>query len=113
MEMNRIHNGHRPPLCGECTFFDREDADDHGTCRITGCMQRCSSDCHFAGHRPSLRQSERLLHYIQKWRRGNQGSEKMPSPFLQGVAMDEAIHRMREFRALLMRGYLQTWGTAF
>lgn len=92
----KIHNRHRPPYCGECPYFLYEGLDGFGICDIQKQTANCSFVCDFTDRPPTPKETERLLHHYQKYRRGTK--PKAPSPFLIGVAIDEAIRIIRKLR---------------
>ena len=79
------------PLCGECPFFKHEDIDGYGICNADDMKKRCSDKCNVCN---SLKSTERILDYFQKWRRGD--NIKMPHPYVVGIAIDWAIKVLRE-----------------
>lgn len=86
----------RPCKCGECSFFSHEDIDGRGYCRITERWPECSEECTFAKLWMTTKQSERVLHYLQKWRKGGRG--RQPHPYVIGKAIDSALHILRRSR---------------
>ncbi len=92
----KIHNHHQPPCCGECPCFLYECLDGLGICDIQKQTTNCSFVCDFADRPPTPKETGRLLHHYQKYRRGTKPNA--PSPFLIGVAIDEAIRIIRKLR---------------
>lgn len=86
----------RPCKCGECSFFTHEDIDGYGYCRIAECWMKCDNECSFAKSWMMPKQSERVLHYFQKWRRGCKG--RQPHPYIIGKAIDSTLRILRRGR---------------
>lgn len=92
----KTHNHPRPPYCGECPYFLYECLDGFGICDIQKRTVNCSFVCDFADRAPTQKETERLLHNYQKYRRGTK--QNAPSQFLIGAAIDEAIIIIRKLR---------------
>lgn len=84
--------------CGECPFFKYEDTDGIGLCSIKNKNKYCGDTCGYLTFDwdMSNRETEKILHYSQKWRRG--GNIKMLNPRLFGLAIDGAIRELRRIR---------------
>lgn len=81
--------------CGECPFFKNENTYGYGICDISGTVEHCSLECSFEEYdKVTNRQSVKVLHHAQKWRRG--AKIGMPPPALLGLAMDTAIRVLRQ-----------------
>ena len=81
--------------CGECTFFKWEDTDGYGICDIIGIESNCSLVCAFDKQGELTdRQAVKVLHHVQKWRRG--AKIGMPPPALLGLAIDTGIRVLRQ-----------------
>lgn len=81
------------PLCEQCIFFEYEDAAGNGYCNIKYREQRCSDRCEVTRENLTTRETIRILHTFQKWRRGHKGP--MPHPYVIGQAIDKAIKELR------------------
>lgn len=79
-------------ICGKCPFFLYEDANGNGVCDITS--RGCHLDYLCAVQSLNVRQTIKVLHVTQKWRRGYK--IKMPIPRIIGLAIDKAIHELRK-----------------
>lgn len=79
-------------ICGKCPFFLYEDANGNGVCDITS--RGCHLDYLCAVQSLNVRQTIKVLHVTQKWRRGCK--IKMPIPRIIGLAIDKAIHELRK-----------------
>ena len=81
--------------CGECPFFKYEDTDGYGICDISGSKSNCSNVCAYdMCHKLTNKQTVKVLHHAQKWRRG--AKIGMPPPALLGLAIDKAIRVLRQ-----------------
>ena len=74
-------------------MFLNEDDLENGYCDIAKEHFNCACMCEFAYRYPTLKETGRLLHHLQKYRRGK--IPKGPSPFLVGLAIDESIKMIR------------------
>lgn len=81
--------------CGECPFFKNEDIDGYGHCNIGKREGHCSDLCYFTSIM-SRKETLRLLHYCQKWRRG--AKITMPPSTLFGWAIDNAMRIIRNLK---------------
>lgn len=82
--------------CGECPFFKNEDVDGYGHCDIGKREHHCGDLCRYFTYIMSKKETLRLLHYCQKWRRG--AKIEMPPPALFGLAIDNAMRIIRNFK---------------
>ena len=81
--------------CGECPFFKYEDTDGYGLCDISGLEENCSNVCAYDRcHKLTNKQTVKVLHHTQKWRRG--AKIGMPPPALLGLAIDTGIRVLRQ-----------------
>ena len=81
--------------CGECPFFKWEDTYGYGICDIIGSKSICSLVCAFdKQEKLTNKQSVKVLHHTQKWRRG--AKIGMPPPSLLGLAIDTGIRVLRQ-----------------
>lgn len=81
--------------CANCPFFLYEDTDGLGICHITDQVTKCDEACHLKPqHGLTPRQTLRILHHHQKWRRG--AKIKIAPPYVVGIAIDQAIRIVRE-----------------
>ena len=81
--------------CGGCVFFKDESIYGDGICELSSCFSLCDDVCKFNKENISVRNSIKILHKLQKYRRGSVGIDKCPSPYLIGIAIDKAINVLR------------------
>ena len=81
------------PYCGECIFFKYEDTDGYGCCDVTRREQRCDDKCVLNHMIMTPKETEKVLHHYQKYRRG--GKHLLPHPYVIGQAIDSAIRQLR------------------
>lgn len=81
--------------CSNCPYFKCEKINGSGSCTITNEHAHSDELCAICTCAVELtpKKLAKLLHHIQKWRRG--GNIKMPSPILVGVAIDNSIRLAR------------------
>lgn len=82
--------------CGECPFFKNEDVDGYGHCDIGKREHHCGDLCRYFTYIMSKKETLRLLHYCQKWRRG--AKITMPPSTLFGWAIDNAMRIIRNLK---------------
>lgn len=82
--------------CGECPYFKNEDINGYGYCDIVKREHHCGDLCRYYTFIMSRKETLRLLHYCQKWRRG--ANIKMPPPTLFGLAIDNAMRIIRNLK---------------
>ena len=82
--------------CGECPFFKNEDTEGYGHCNISKREEYCGDLCRYYTYIMLRKETVRMLHYCQKWRRG--ANIQMPPPTLLGLAIDNAIRIIRNLK---------------
>lgn len=82
--------------CGECPFFKNEDTEGYGHCNISKREGHCGDLCRYYTYIMLRKETVRMLHYCQKWRRG--ANIKMPPPTLLGLAIDNAMRIIRNLK---------------
>lgn len=101
-QINECHcyNCRKYEECQTKGVFDDDPGFDfcvnYDYCRITERWPECSEECTFAKLWMTTKQSERVLYYLQKWRRGGRG--RQPHPYVIGKAIDSALHILRRSR---------------
>lgn len=83
------------PKCGECCFFQDEDINGNGYCKLRCDSMRCGDQCELDHGRIGHDAAIYGLHYFQKWRRSNSDKLKMPPPYVVGKLIDAAIRKLR------------------
>lgn len=83
------------PKCGECVFFQNEDVEGIGYCKLRCDSMRCGDQCELDHDRIGHDAAIYGLHYLQKWRRSNSDKLKMPPPYVVGKLIDAAIRKLR------------------
>ena len=96
--MRKIHNGHLPPVCGECSFFKHPDINRFGWCEIINKIRHITFGCHFTAYFPTYKETERILHHYNKWRVGCKAEKKMSHTWLIGLGLDSALKIIRKQR---------------
>lgn len=81
------------PYCGGCCFFENEDANGIGYCKLRCDSMRCGGQCELDYGKIGTTSLLRGLHYLQKWRRG--AKVAMPHPYVVGKLIDAAIRKLR------------------
>lgn len=81
------------PYCAECVFLKDEHMDGYGICSVLERQQHCSDQCGIVHNCLSINQTNTILHYAQKWRRG--ANIKQISPYVLGMGIDAAIYHLR------------------
>ena len=84
----------RGPHCGECPFLLYEDTDGFGTCSISERERRCSDRCYLNHKKLTPRQTVKILHYVQKWRKGAKIPMILSHVLTKGI--DAAIFQLRK-----------------
>lgn len=82
------------PYCGECPYAKNEDASGYMWCELMNDNTHCSNQCNLSYGALTPKRIAKILHNLQKWRRGGKG--KMPNPYIIGVAIDSAIRILRK-----------------
>lgn len=80
--------------CGECVFFQNEDVNGIGYCKLRSDSVRCGDQCDLDHTKLKPSEIVKALRYIQKWRRG--AKTAMPSPYVIGRVLDAAIYQLRK-----------------
>lgn len=87
--------------CYQCTFFEPDGLGNSGQCGLLPIPQKSGSAirhglCRFTRDNMPLESVLKALHVYQKWRRS--GKDKMPHPYICGIAIDNAMRLLRKNR---------------
>lgn len=85
--------------CYQCTFFEPDGLGNSGQCGLLPIPQKSGSAlrhglCRFTRDNMPLESVPKALHVYQKWRRS--GKDKMPHPYISGLAIDNAMRLLRK-----------------
>lgn len=85
---------YRIPHCEECSFLKHKEINGDGFCKVFNDKCYWGGFCMLDHTRMSVKETLRVLHEYQKWRRG--AWIKMPNPYVVSQAIDSAIRLLRK-----------------
>ena len=84
----------RKDCCGGCGWFDYQDTEGFGICRIDKNIRYCGHNCYLLAKTPTKKETIKMLHEYEKWRKGGKGN--CPHPKVVSLAIDNAIRLLRK-----------------